>query len=694
MFTPFGFKANTDPKRQRLSNVRIPVQMQRDLNFQAAAKNAVLDPIETAQDLLSPEFVSAQEDEYITRDQANEEYGIDGVLDFHETLGASIRGGLVSRNAAQKESTKRQEQLAIEEVLADGQVSNNLGEQAQVLLAGFTRSMIAGESAATLGMLGAFKGGRALLTGFRAIRNPYVRTVARAGIDGAAGNLITAPFVAQNYEALGQDYTVQDAALDVGAGLVLGGGLGTLGAVLKSRQASKLRTAIAAGVSERKTMMQVLIDASDDAAAKINSERTQLKEEGLLLINEIAETFRVKGEELSDSLASSLTRLVDIQQIDTKLEKNIFTNDLILRNDLRLLNPEQQNQLRFKAAIEPLFNTRDTIDFEKIIELSESGKTGLNKKNLNKLINKLPTGLRELVGNIVGSSNKTVSLRKFFEQVGDSTSLGRLISKQGRKVSLPAAVKKKIMRVLGKEGDINLRTELSLREAIELHEAIQLDRKINVDESLSGTDHLRLVEKLQKDLKGKASQYVKSFDDFSRAVGDLIDRVVGKYDLDGLTLTELYKLRGERRAGVLDLLRVIQEANPTKAQLRGLFKGNKKSMREIYQQGKFNNDVKARFTEQQALKNIEEHFQQQLETGPTTKIPAPTENLTPLGKSIQDKVEIEGINPELQKQIEYDKAQVPEEKIKDLEEGIKIEKQAIDDEFNAYEAIIRCAING
>lgn len=162
-------------------------------------------------------------DDVLNPAEANERYGVDGVLQFQEPI---------SRSLAQLKYTRVRKGQLIDGFLSQAQMQDQSFGRAvrdfgnALAVQAFdpinyipTTRMLKMSKLAGLGARGSTR---------------IAHSAARGAVDGALGNLITTPFAAAQYKKYGMEYGLEDALFEVSMGVFIGGAIGGIGGKLSA----------------------------------------------------------------------------------------------------------------------------------------------------------------------------------------------------------------------------------------------------------------------------------------------------------------------------------------------------------------------------------------------------------------------------------------------------------------------------
>lgn len=282
-------------------------------------------------DLFEELGLQIADDDVLSPQQANDLYGVDGVLQFQEPIKKSLAELKYSR-------------------VRKGQLIDQFLSQAQQQDQSFGRGVRDFGNALAVQ---AFDPINYIPTTRMLKMSKLASGVARGAIDGAVGNLITTPFAAEQYKKYGMSYGIEDAIFEVSIGAFIGGTFGGIGGKLEA-DAKALET-------QRESLRR-----------QYKSLDSQVTEEGRAALNNyIAKTTNEGRIPTRDELIS----LVKVFDEQTPYKESgtgqIFTGQTLLRTNTEFLTPQEASLLVEQARSDKFFAIEEVTAISEKVSLDE-----------------------------------------------------------------------------------------------------------------------------------------------------------------------------------------------------------------------------------------------------------------------------------------------------------------------------------
>lgn len=469
---------------------------------------------------------------------ANQEYGIPGVLQFE---------GAVSRGQAQRRNLETRKRQRLNQLISDASRTEDLGRKLKNFGIGFAVQAI--DPINYIPTTRILKFHKLMKNGSR-IGKLYANPAARAAVDGAIGNAIAIPFIKQNFEDVGMDYTYADGLTDIALGIGIGGTVGSVTRAFRARslkiKKAELKNKLAVGRAYKSLDTQLSSDARDAVDNYV-----QMKES----------LRQAPNPDEMIAIAKAYDGMTPYKQGNTG---NIFTSETVLRSEFAGLTPEQRSIVNAKANTDLLFGRG--IDSDNVFKTKKS---------------QLPKGLQNIRTKL-GSKEGSISVEEL------AVALDREVADIRAEVSELLKLRK-----------VSKSKTLTSDQALDVFDSLE---KVGTDENLlprleSLQNELRIAERLsESDPKAFEKEFKKLANEFKDS---------------GFRLKDLDGLPSEVKARAHKLMKTLQESNGTKVQVADALDGDEFAIRELFDQRLFNKEIKETFDQTAALNTVEQILQKQ-----------------------------------------------------------------------------------
>jgi hypothetical protein len=593
------------------------------------------------------------EDKILTPEQANEEWGIDGVLQFQEPI--SI-GDARRKSTAVHKDREREAYIA-----RAAQNESLLGKVGNLGLA--LASMATDVTNYAPVGTGVFKGLRALglakagsLTA-KVLKSP----IGHGAVDAMGGTLLAQPAVYMNHQNLALDYGLEDALLDIGTAGVFGTGTGTLGSMVRTKAVRGKRTARLADFSER------LANAKKDVDAAQVAMGTQLTEEARVDLTNYLTAVNKDGGIPEPEMIRAILKAGSIAEDLTPNNSTTFLNNVIGKVDLDDLRSPDTRRLLETARTSSLIPENFFSDPKRVFDLTAKGR-GVE----------LP-GLIRTLAEKLGSLEGVITARDF----GDLVKNSGLIDKarfEGK------GFFRELAGLLGEER-VKASDTLTAKQVFALVE--ELEAKEVASKAFDDPANLQALKEFQSELKLARSNTDIGYDTYKSRFRKSKKFISENPEYRKLKITDLQKLNPSERKQVMDFLKFFDEANPTESQLAAALRGKDDAIRELYQQAQLNN-IKNSISEKDALDIISRkiakgNFAQEVAISPAARLG--NENI---------KIADDGFVHEsfINEEIEALRKGLGEEDIAAIEADIKSFEESLDRKVKGIKRSIDCVFGG
>lgn len=471
-----------------------------------------------------------EDDELLSPQEANSLYGIDGVLQFEEP---------VAKRVAENKAFKIRQNQDIKQFLAKESQTEGFLEKVGNLGIAFATLATDPVNYIPVGKaVQLYKIGRVIPSAMKVLRNP----IARAAFDGAAGNLITQPFIKANHEELGEEYTLADGVIDVTMGGVIGGVFGAVGTGFR-----------ASGIARRKLARDAMKQLAEDVGAMQKAHVDFVEPETIGVLNSYVETMNAAGKEANPDVMKAYIKLSDTYNSEKRFNSTLFLNDTLQRVDREHVSPE------FKQTIIELSRGAEIIPTDRVIDLD-------NVFTTTRPLSKELTAIRNSLGNFEGTMT-VQDLAKVLKQDVD-----------GLKVNLQTYLNK---------SEIRTNSKLKAKEVLNFYENYRSQRPINLDT----TNHLKNLEDFKRRLNDSNVNKIEDINTYTETFDKLRKKVLDNPDNHGLRLDEWARLSPSEQQEIVDMVRFLQDANLKDGALKQALDGDVIAMREMFHKSKFKEQI-------------------------------------------------------------------------------------------------------
>jgi len=297
-------------------------------------------------DLMQEMGLQSSPEDLLSPQEANERYGIDGVLQFQEPIQLS--------QAQLKYNRVRKGQL-IDSFLAQAQNQDqSFGRGVRDF--GNALAVQAFDPINYIPTTRMLKMSKLAGLGARASTR-VSQGIARGAIDGALGNLITTPFAAEQYKKYGMEYGLEDALFEVSMGVFIGGAIGGIGGKLSADKIANQKIISRQRNTVKRQFRTIASQVTEEARAALDDYISVATREG-------------KVPKLEDMI--SLVKVFDEQTpYKESGTGNVYSGQTLLRTNTEFLTPQETAMLLEQARSNKFFAIDESIPLDKKVSIDE-----------------------------------------------------------------------------------------------------------------------------------------------------------------------------------------------------------------------------------------------------------------------------------------------------------------------------------